>query len=205
MAVMGPERLGQVDGDEHPGLPGYAHVRRVPFPGPALSSAATATSARCCAGITSASSSRASTCWRARRPRRTSSCRCSTAASRPRRARQAGRAGPGRGRAWRAGSTTPRPSSPAASSSGWPSPGPSSPTHRAAGRRAHRQPRHHAQPRDHGPADQPEPRAGHHRARWSPTSRTWPRTPAAWSASSMAGWPYSDELPDRALAEEPAP
>jgi hypothetical protein len=72
---------------------------------------------------------------------------------RPRRARHAAAA-----RRWqavglaRAGSTTRRPSCRAGSSSAWPSRAPSSPSPRAAGRRAHRQPRHPAQPRDHGPA-----------------------------------------------------
>jgi energy-coupling factor transporter ATP-binding protein EcfA2 len=42
-----------------------------------------ATSARGCAGATWASCSRASTCWRAPRRKRTSSCRCCTAATAP--------------------------------------------------------------------------------------------------------------------------
>ena len=56
------------------------------FRGIACRSACRATSGRVCAAATSASCSRASTCWRARRRRRTSSCRCCTAARARRRA-----------------------------------------------------------------------------------------------------------------------
>ena len=80
----------------------------------------------------SASSSRASTCCRARRPSRTSSCRCSTATcalDAGERARQR----PARARARRpraAARSTTRRSSPAASSSAWRSPARWSPTRR---------------------------------------------------------------------------
>jgi hypothetical protein len=146
----GAQRLGQVHRHEHPRLPGHAQRRRLPVPRRARA-ALDATSARACAGATWASCSRASTCWRAPRRRRTWSCRCSTAASRrPRHA--AARAALAAVGLARAGSTTRRPSSRAASSSAWRSRAPSSPSRGAAGRRAHRQPRHPAQPRDHGAA-----------------------------------------------------
>ena len=80
----GAQRLGQVHRDEHPRLPRHAHQRRLPVSRRRTCSACRATSARCCAGATSASCSRASTCWRAPRRSRTSSCRCSIAACRAR-------------------------------------------------------------------------------------------------------------------------
>ena len=76
----GTQRLGQVDRDEHPRLPRHAQRRAVPVPRARTSRRCRATSARGCAAATWASCSRASTCWRAPRRRRTSSCRCSTAA-----------------------------------------------------------------------------------------------------------------------------
>jgi putative ABC transport system ATP-binding protein len=85
----GPVGIGQVDDDEHPRLPRRAECRAVPVQGPPCR-ALDATSARCCGGNISASSSRASTCSRAPRRSRMSSCPCSIAAI-PRRsgARQA--------------------------------------------------------------------------------------------------------------------
>ena len=71
------------------------------------------------------SSSRRSICFRGRRPSRTSSCRCSTAGSRPRSGRRA--PGPSSRRSdWPTGATITRRSSRAASSSAWRSRGPSS-------------------------------------------------------------------------------
>ncbi len=57
----------------------------------------------------------------------------------------------------------------------------------AAGRRADRQSRHQDQPRDHGAADRPQPRPGHHGRSWSRTRPTSPPMRAASSASSTAG------------------
>ena len=71
----GPERLGQVDGDEHPRLPrpadvGHLRLRRRQRRRPRRRPPGAASAA-----ISSASSSRASTCCRAPRRSRTSSCR----------------------------------------------------------------------------------------------------------------------------------
>jgi energy-coupling factor transporter ATP-binding protein EcfA2 len=163
VAIMGPSGsgkstamniLGCLDTPDQPGpVPVQGvHVERC-----------RATSARGCGAATWASCSRASTCWRAPRRRRTWNCRCCTAASRPPRATppraRAGGGGPGRLGAPHAGGTVGR----AAAARGH------RPRHRhragrAAGRRAHRQPRHPAQPRDHGLLWRPEPRPRHHRA-----------------------------------------
>jgi energy-coupling factor transporter ATP-binding protein EcfA2 len=118
-----------------------------------------ATSARACAGATSASCSRASTCCRAPARRRTSSCRCSIAASRPRapcrRARGAGLGGAGGLGAPHAGRAVGRPAAARGDRA--------RDRHRtggAAGRRAHRQSRHPAQPRDHGTGARAQPERG---------------------------------------------
>ena len=84
------ERLGQVDDDEHPRLPRSPHARHLHARRARRRRRARATRAPSSATASSASSSRGSTCSRAPRRSRTSSCRCSTAAS----ARASGGAAP---------------------------------------------------------------------------------------------------------------
>ena len=67
--------LGQIDPDEHPGMPGPSHGRPVPARRRGRFAAWTKTSGRMCETGKSASSSRASTCCGARRRWRTWSCR----------------------------------------------------------------------------------------------------------------------------------
>ena len=116
----GAVRLGQVDLHEHPRLSRPADRRAVPARRRATSSAlsdgrpgARSATAR------SASSSRSSTCCRARRRSRTSSCRCSTPASGRRERRERARAALAARRARRSRAAIIRTSSPAASSSAW--------------------------------------------------------------------------------------
>ena len=160
----GAQRLGQVDGDEHHRLPRLAQRRRPTCSAASPCTGWTATSARCCAARTWASSSRASTCWRAPARWRTSSCRCCTAASRRAARHEAAReALAAVGLAGRedahAGGAVRRPAAARGdrARAGHEPDG-------AARRRADRQPRHAARARDHGTARRTEPRPRHHRA-----------------------------------------
>ena len=112
-------RLGQEHDDEHPGLPRPADGRRVPAGRHAGRRARRRRSGRRCAAGRSGSSSSRTTCCRGRRRSTTSPRRCCTRASRG--ANEP--AGPWprwSGSGWATGSTTSRPSCPAASSSGSP-------------------------------------------------------------------------------------
>ncbi len=117
----GPLGLGQVDPDEHAGLPGPAdRPAATGSTGPTSRPWATTRWRR--SGCASwASSSRASTCWPGPARSRTSACRCSTPGCRPASATRWRPSGCARW-AWATGSTTSPASSPAASSSGSPSP-----------------------------------------------------------------------------------
>ena len=111
--------LGQVDADEHPRLPRSADVRaRTRSPGARCRGLTQERARRGPQPARSASSSRTSTCSRARAPSRTSSCRSSTPACAARAARAA-RARRSSGSASATASTITRTSSRAASSSAW--------------------------------------------------------------------------------------
>ena len=193
----GAERIGQIDRDEHPRLPRHAQRRAVPVPWRACRSAV-ARPAR--AAAPSLSGLRVPGLQPAGAHLGAGERR--TAAAVPRRERGDAACGRGQGAAvggpGRLGTSHPGRVVRRAAAARGHRPRHRHRTGRAAGRRADRQPRHPAQPGDHGTAARPEYEPRHHRADGHPRTRhgglcatpgALPRWPGAQRCAESASGP----------------